>query len=480
MSDHKALWQQCLDCIRSQMAPEQFAMWFKDTRSLGYTDGKLSIRVPSEYFVMQYENRLYDVMRNALIRTYGPGVQIEYTYDMVESQPDSAVTISTSTSDGFSTQTGQQPSGQQANRPTAGQQKVQRTPDSVRGGVIYEEIDPQLNAIYTFENYVCGASNLLPFNIAESIGNNPRKTDFNPFFLYGNTGVGKTHLIQAIGLRVKERYPHARVLYISARQFETQYGAAVRDKRINDFINFYQSMDALIIDDIQELSGKTGTQNVFFPIFNYLHEKGTLLVMSSDRPPVDLEGIMERLINRFKRGITQELPAPDMELRKSILRYKSHKHGLALPEDVIEVIANHATSSVRELEGIVVSLIARATVMNQPVTPQLATVVMQSLVRVHKRQINFDMIVEATAEGFHLDPDVIFSRSRVRDIADARQVIMYLAYKHADLSSKSIGTKLSRSHVTVLHGIKTVENRISVEPAFSQLVDTIERLLHRQ
>ncbi|MCM1318838.1 MAG: chromosomal replication initiator protein DnaA [Muribaculaceae bacterium] len=465
MLDHKELWQRTMTLIQQQLPPDIFNVWFKDAESMGYENGRLTIGVPSEYFVMQYENRLYAVIRKALKEVYGPGVKIDYTYNVVSSDPTSAVTIEKSTSDG----------DKQIKRPQP--QHRQKTSDSVQPEIEYEEVDSQLIDSYTFENYCQGASNRLVYTIAESIGNNPRKTDFNPFFLYGNTGVGKTHLMHAIGLRVKENHPNARVLYVRARTFENQYGNAVREKHINDFINFYQSIDVLLIDDIQELTGKPGIQNAFFQIFSYLHQKGTLLVMTSDRPPVSLEGIMERLVNRFKWGVTEQLPGPDLDLRKSILRKKSVKNGLALSEDVINVIATNVTDSVRELEGIVVSLIARAALMNQPITPQLASVVMQSTVKLTKRRINFDMIVEMVAQQFDLDPDVVFSRSRVRDIADARQVIMYLAYKLTDLSSKMIGYKLNRSHVTVLHGIKTTENRISLEPSFAQQIQAIEQTL---
>lgn len=461
MADHKELWQQCLAAIHSQLTDDVFGVWFKDATSVGFENNRLTICVPSEYFVMQYENRLYRVLRSAINKVYGTGVKVEYTYNVVSTDPSTKVTIEKSTS------------GDKPKKPV-------KTPESVMQGVVYEEVDPQLNENYTFENYCCGASNRLPYTIAESVGNNPRKTDFNPFFLYGNTGVGKTHLIQAIGHRVKQNNPEARVLYVRARTFANQYGTAVRDKRVNDFVNFYQSIDVLLIDDIQELSGQAGIQKAFFQIFSYLHLKGTLLVMTSDRPPVDLEGIMERLVNRFKWGVTENLPAPDLELRKSILRKSSSKNGLALPEDVIDVIARNVTDSVRELEGIVLTLITRATLINQPITPQLATVVMQSTVKVAKRHINFDMIVECTAQEFDLDPDVIFSRSRVRDIADARQVIMYLAYKLTNLSSKVIGSKLSRSHVTVLHGIKSIENRCSSDPQFAIRTKQIEQTLQNQ
>lgn len=445
------------------MQAEVFDVWFRNTESVNFKDGKVTLSVPSEYFVTQYEHRFYNVMRSAFRKVYGAGVKIEYTYNVVGSDPSSSVTIESSS-----------PSAS-INNPIVKQ--TARPANPINSGVLYEEVDSQLNPIYNFENYCVGNSNKLPFTIAEFIGNNPRKTDFNPFFLYGSTGVGKTHLIQAIGIRVKEKIPTARVLYITARIFENQYGNAVREKKINDFINFYQSIDVLLIDDIQELTGKPGIQNAFFPIFNFLHQKGKLLIMTSDRPPVELDGIMDRLLNRFKWGVTEILPGPDAELRRQILRQKSAKNGLALPESVIEVIANHVTESVRELEGVVMSLITRATLLNLPITPELAKVVMQSAVKVQKRKVNFDMIVEATAAHYNLDADVIFSRSRVRDISDARQAIMYLASKHTDLSSTSIGYKLGRTHVTVLHGIKTVENRMGVEAAFQESIESIEKAL---
>lgn len=464
-TDHKTLWQRCLALIRDRIPADVFGVWFKDAESLSYENGKLNIGVPSHFFVEQYENRFFAVLRNALVTVYGPHVKIEYTYNVVSEDPTTAVTIENATS-----------GDEEARQKKA---KAEKANTFVKQGVVYEDVDPQLNPIYTFENYCHGSSNKLPFTIAESIGNNPRKTDFNPFFLYGNTGVGKTHLIQAIGLRIKELYPEAHVLYIHSRDFVNQYGNAAKNKKHNDFINFYQGFDALLIDDIQELAGKPGTQEAFFPIFNHLHQSHKLLIMTSDRPPVELSDIMDRLINRFKWGVTEMLPGPDLELRKQILRHKSEKSGLNLPEDVIDVIASHVTDSVRELESIVLSLIARAALLNQEIDRDLAKAVMQSTVKVTKHKINFDMIVEAAAEQFDLDPDVIFSRSRVRDIADARQVIMYLAHRLTDLSSKMIGYKLSRSHVTVLHGIKTIENRIAVEPVFARQIKDIEQALKR-
>lgn len=460
--DHKKLWQQCLHIISGKLPAKVFDTWFTPAESLAYADGKVSIGVPSESFVSLYESdEYYEVLRNALRAVYGPGIKIEYTYNVVSADPTSAVTIESATP---STGVGMRHAGAQPARQND-------------GGVIYETVDSQLNPVYNFENYCVGESNRLAYTIAENLGSNPGNTVFNPFFLYGSTGVGKTHLIQAVGIRVKEQYPRARVLYTTSRTFENQYGTAVRDKKVNEFINYYQGIDVLLIDDIQELSGKAGTQNAFYPIFNYLHQKGKILVMTSDRPPVELDGIMDRLISRFKWGVIEVLPTPDLELRKQILRRKSAKNGLNLSPEVIDVIAAHVTDSVRELEGVVISLITRATLLNQEITPELAQIVMQSAVKLTKRKINFDMIVEATAAHFNIDVDVIFSRSRLRDINDARQMIMYLAHKLTDLSSKSIGYKLNRTHVTVLHGIKTVADRIAVSPAVAQSASEIEHAL---
>lgn len=464
-TNHKELWQQCLAIIKDNLSPEQFETWFAQTESLGYDDGKVTLYVPSDYFREQYEDRFYNILLKAMRRVYGPKVELQYSLEYIKGDPDSAVTLASA-----------EKSTMLTNRTVI---STQKEPNPFEPSVQYADIDSQLNPTYNFENYCVGDSNKLAHTIAEFIGNNPNRNDFNPFFLYGTTGVGKTHLIQAIGIRVKEKMPQARVLYITSRIFENQYGTAVNKKKINDFINFYQSIDVLLIDDIQELSSKLGTQQAFYPIFNYLHQKGKKLIMTSDRPPVELDGIMERLINRFKWGVTEVLPKPDLELRKKILIQKAAKSGLNLSDEVINYIAENVTDSIRELEGIVLSLITRATILNLPITVDLARIVMQFAVNTTKKKINFDMIVEAVASYYNIDVDVIFTKNRVRDIADARQVIMYLANKHTDLSSTSIGYKLARTHATVLYGIKAVENRMCNEKDLVEAINTIEQTLKK-
>ena len=445
MANHKELWKHCLEIIKSNIHETQFQSWFQPVESIGFENGVVTLRLPSDFFREQYEGRFFPILSKTMKRVYGANVRLQYTIEVVNKDPESAVIIES------------------------------QTPSNI---VRYEDIDSQLNLTYNFENYCVGNSNKLVHTIAEYIGNNPNKVDFNPVFLYGPTGVGKTHLIQAIGIRVKEVKPSARVLYITARVFENQYGQAVHDKKVTDFINFYQSIDVLLIDDIQEIAGKVGTQKAFFPIFNHLHQKGKQIIMTSDRPPVELDGIMERLINRFSWGVTEVLPKPDLELRKQIINQKSRKNGLALSEDVVELIAEYATDSVRELEGVIMSLITRASILNHPVTADLARVVMKSTVKITKK-INFEMIVETTAAAYNFDSDVIFTKNRMRNIADARQVVMYLANKFTDLSSTMIGAKLGRTHATVLHGIKNVQNRIGVEKSFAEFIDQIETTLKK-
>ncbi|MBQ2439807.1 MAG: chromosomal replication initiator protein DnaA [Muribaculaceae bacterium] len=445
MANHKELWQHCLEIIKSNIHETQFQSWFQPVESIGFENGVVTLRLPSDFFREQYEGRFFPILSKTMKRVYGANVRLQYTIEVVNKDPESAVIIES------------------------------QTPSNI---VRYEDIDSQLNLTYNFENYCVGNSNKLVHTIAEYIGNNPNKVDFNPVFLYGPTGVGKTHLIQAIGIRVKEVKPSARVLYITARVFENQYGQAVHDKKVTDFINFYQSIDVLLIDDIQEIAGKVGTQKDFFPIFNHLHQMCKQIIMTSDRPPVELDGIMERLINRFSWGVTEVLPKPDLELRKQIINQKSRKNGLALSEDVVELIAEYATDSVRELEGVIMSLITRASILNHPVTADLARVVMKSTVKITKK-INFEMIVETTAAAYNFDSDVIFTKNRMRNIADARQVVMYLANKFTDLSSTMIGAKLGRTHATVLHGIKNVQNRIGVEKSFAEFIDQIETTLKK-
>lgn len=465
--DFKIKWEKCLEIIRDNIGKVKTNTWFSPSHPLRFEGNRLTLGIPSRFFYEKYEDEFYSILTSTLRKVFGENVQLGYELLVIDKDDASKVTIM-----------GSQKSHAVKNKFIQSMQVS--SPVSGKKSTAAPDFDPQLNESLTFENYCVGESNRLPHTIAEYIANNPGKNDFNPFFLYGEVGVGKTHLIQAIGIRVKERNPNAKVLFVTLRQFQNLMANATINKQIPSFLNWFQQMDVLLIDDLQELSHKDGTANVLFPIFNYLHQNGKALVFTCDRPPMELDGIADRLIDRFKWGVTEKLPKPDLALRKKILTFKASKNGLCLPPEVIDLIAERSTGSVRELEGIVMGIYLRSINQNAPIDLQLAQDVMRNFVKkVEHKTINFDMIVEATADFYRLNPDVIFSKSRVRDIADARQVIMYLSHKLTSLSSSAIGQKLNRRHATVLHGISAIADRLPYAKELSVAVEKIEEELKR-
>ena len=292
-------------------------------------------------------------------------------------------------------------------------------------------------------------------------------------FVFGPAGVGKTHLIQAIGIRVKEKNPRARVLYVTARLFQSQYTAAAA-KNINSFFHFYQSIDTLIVDDVQDLQNMPGTQNTFFHIFNHLRLHDRQIIMSSDRSPAEMEGFDERLLSRFKWGMQVELERPDIELRRDVLKLKAEQDGIVIPSDVAEFIASNVTSSVREIEGVMVSLMAHATVLDREISLDLARRVIANAVKINRRQVNFEMIADAVAEYYNIDADKIFTKVRKREVSDARQVVMYLAKKLAKMPLTTIGHKLDRTHATVIYACSNIENRLATEKKLASDINAIE------
>lgn len=470
--DFKVKWQRCLDIIRDNIGQVRYDAWFACARALKFEGNRLTIGLPSQFFYEKYEDDFYNLLSSALRRVFGEGIKLNYEVGIIANDASARVTLSSPSRsqavNGRFIQSLQQPEAMAMQRPQ---------PDAGGRG-----FDPQLNSSLNFENYCVGDSNRLPFTIAEYIANNPHKSDFNPFFLYGDVGVGKTHLIQAIGIRIKERNPNAKVLFTTLRQFQNLYANAVIQKKVPGFINWFQQMDALLFDDLQELSLKTKTgDDALFPVFNHLHQNGKQLIFTCDRPPMALEGIADRLIDRFKWGITEKLEKPDANLRRKILAHKSARNGLHLPEDVISVVADTAINSVRELEGVVMGILTRSITLNAPITVDLAKAVMANSIRnkPETKPLNFEMIVDATAEYYHLNPDVIFSKSRVRDIADARQMIMYLSNKLTGLSSSAIGFKLNRRHATVLHGISAIKDRLPFSKEIAQAAECIEASLRQ-
>lgn len=453
---HTELWAECCAYIRDVIEPIQYDTWFRDITSVKFENGVLELLVKSGYFADQLEERFLGVLKSGINKVYGPGVKLYYVYDTVKDDHSSAVKLkSAAPSPTIMAQSTAQPANPFTAKPN-------------------QTIDSQLNPRYTFENYCLSNSNKIAGSIGESIADNPSIKTFNPLFIFGPTGVGKTHLIQAIGIRLKETNPESRVLYVTARLFESQYPAAVAKGNTNSFFHFYQSIDTLIIDDIQDLQKKPGTQNTFFHIFNHLHQNNKQIIMSSDCAPADMDGFEARLLSRFKWGMSVALDKPDIELRRDVLRLKAAQDGLQISDEVLEFIAANVTDSIRELEGIVVSLLAHATVLNKPITVDLARVVLSNAVKMSRRQVNFEMIAQAVAAHYGIDADLLFTKTRKREISDPRQVLMYLAKKIAKMSTTTIGNRISRSHATVIYACNNIEERLGVEKKLVQDIQAIE------
>jgi chromosomal replication initiator protein len=325
-----------------------------------------------------------------------------------------------------------------------------------------------------------GNSNKLARTAGISIGNEPGKNIFNPLFVYGQSGVGKTHLANAIGVMTKQLHPEKRVLYVSANTFQIQYTDAVRSNTVNDFLNFYQTIDVLIVDDIQEFAGKTGTQNTFFHIFNHLHQTGKQLILTSDRSPIVMVGLEQRLLTRFKWGLSAEIEKPDFDLRRSILESKIYRDGLEIPEEVVDFIAEHVVDNVRDLEGVLVSLLAHSTLANMPIDIALAEKVISRIVNITRKVNTVEKIRDVVCEYFSLSVDAISTKSRKREVVQARQIAMYLSKQLTKSSLSSIGTVIGqRDHATVLHACKIVNDLMDCDKNFRTSVREIEEKLKK-
>lgn len=456
------LWGKCLNIIRNNVEATAFKTWFACTKPASYADKVLTLFVPSHYVYEHIENNYVDLLGAVIDRVFGADTELNYRV-LTDSQHQ--LTVSQGS--------------EQQKRPhlSSNEAKVvvgNVAPDAIP--VPVQDLNPMLRSNYSFENFIEGLSNRLPRAAAESIALKPGKTVFNPLFLYGASGVGKTHLANAIGLKVKELYPEKRVLYVSAHLFKVQYTDSVRKNTVNDFINFYQSIDVLIIDDIQEFVGVEKTQNTFFHIFNHLHQNGKQLIMTCDRPPVMLQGIEDRLITRFKWGLTAEIERPNLELRRSILADRVRREGISLAPSVLEYVAENVTDSVRELEGILISLHAHSALYGREIDLALAERVVSKAVRVVEKELTVEDIIRSTCEYYHVKDESIYTSSRKRDIVLARQVAMYLTHKHLpNLSLARIGQCIgSKDHSTVLHACRTIEEQIGVDKAVELAVEDIE------
>jgi chromosomal replication initiator protein DnaA len=459
----KQLWKDCLTVIRDIVPQAAYEAWFEPIIPLSYEDRKFTIQVPSQFFYEYLEEKYVNVLKMTLVRVFGEGTTLKYRV-MVSGQ-------TKETSGKSITYPGEESKTIRTHNPNT----VDATKAPGPFKVASQDLDSQLNPRYNFDNFFEGVSNKLIRAVSEKIALDPGKTAFNPLFIYGPSGVGKTHICHAIGVKIREMYPDKRVLYVSSNLFRLQYTDAVRKNITNDFISFYQSIDVLILDDIHELISLTKTQEIFFQIFNNLHQLGKQLVLTCDRAPVDLNGMEERLISRLKWGMTAQIERPDPELRKKILRNKINHEGLEIPEDVFNFITDNVTENVRDLEGILVSLMANSVINNKEIDLTLARQVISQTVRLEKKQLTIKKIQEIVCRYFNLDEALILTPSRKREIVQARQITMFLAKKYTESSFAHIGKIVGdKDHATVLHACKLVRDQIEISRTFRSTMDAIE------
>ena len=460
-NSHKALWDDCLRLIQANVTEQQFKTWFAPIVFESYSEANntLLVQVPSPYVYEYLEQYYVGLLSKVLVRVFGTKVVLRYR---VLTDKGHGI-VQDIDSEG--------PSEIEIPRPLRGGNQAPTVLDAATP----QQLNPQLDPKKTFQNFIEGNSNKLPRTVGLSIAEHPGKTTFNPFFIFGPSGCGKTHLINAIGVRCKETYPQKRVLYVSARLFQVQFTDSVRHNTTNDFINFYQSIDVLIVDDIQEWINSPKTLDTFFHIFNHLFRCGKQIILASDRPPVDLQGMKDRLLTRFACGLIAELEKPNVQLCVDILNAKCRRDGLKIASDVIQYIAETANGSVRDLEGVVNSLMAYSIVYNSNIDLRLAERIIKRAVKVDDHPLTIDDILEKVCGHFRVEQRHVFSKSRKREYVQARQVSMYLAQKYTKMPAGRIGQLIgNRDHSTVIHSCNTIEKRLKIDKAFSAELSSIE------
>jgi chromosomal replication initiator protein len=471
-STAESIWENCLEFIKDNINPQAYKTWFLPIKAVKLTDTALSIQVPSRFFYEWLEEHYIKLLKTALTKELGAGAKLIYAIKMEN------------TLNGMEPFTEKIPS---SNRSFSNSQNVDapvrsKSPELknpfVIPGIRHVKIESQLNPSYNFDTFLEGDSNRLARSAGMAVSNKPGGTSFNPLLIFGGVGLGKTHLAHAIGVGIKENYPDKTVLYISAEKFTQQFIESVRKNNRNDFIHFYQIVDVLIVDDIQFFAGKSGTQDVFFHIFNHLHQNGKQVILTSDKKPVDMQDIEQRLLSRFKWGLSAELNHPDYETRVSIIKNKLYRDGVEMEEDIINYLADNIKTNIRELEGAIISLIAHSSFNHKDITIELAKKIVENYVKNTKREISIDQIQKVVSDYFQMDVETLQSKTRKRHIVQARQLAMYFSKKMTKASLASIGSKIGkRDHATVLHACKTVDNLASTDKQFHKYVEDLRKKL---
>lgn len=467
------VWENCLQVIKDNIHYQSFKTWFEPIKPLKLENNVLTIQVPSQFFYEWLEEHYINLLKKTIKKELGSEGRLEYSIIMDNSRnQNKPYSIKIPTSNRKATQNPLVNMPIDLNR---GQSRDIPNPFIIPG-LKKIKVQSQLVDTYSFDNYVEGDCNRLARSAGYAVSENPGKTSFNPLYLYSNVGLGKTHLAHAIGLQVKNNFPKLTVLYVSTEQFTAQYIESVRNNNQNDFVHFYQMIDVLIVDDIQFLAGKEKTQDIFFHIFNFLHQKSKQIIITSDKPPVEMKGMEPRLLSRFKWGLAADLQMPDLETRIAILQKRIYSDGMEIPYEVVEYLAYSITTNVRELEGALISIMAQSSLNKKAINLELARSMIDKFVKSTTREISIDYIQKVVCDYFNLPIDVINSKTRKREIVQARQLAMFFAKKHTKSSLATIGLHCgNKDHATVLHACRTINNLVETDKQFRIYVDDLDK-----
>jgi len=466
----RGVWLACLELVKEGVNSQSFKTWFEPIIPVNLSGTTLTIQVPSQFFSDWLEEHYGGLINSTISRVLGAHAALEYAVNTEEhpvevdahfyhpvAVPEKPIVHVV------------QPVPFQAGTPSS---RMMR--ESTWGAQHQSSLNPR----YTFDNFIKGDSNQLARAAASAVANNPRGTTFNPLVIYGGTGLGKTHLIQAIGNYALAHGKASRMSYVSSEKFTVEFVDAIQSDRIRDFSTFYRSMDILIVDDIQFFSGKEKTQDNFFHTFNELHQVGKQIVLSSDRPPKEIKGLDDRLLSRFQWGLTADIQPPDLETRIAILRKKTEDDGIDLPPDVVECIATNVTSNIRELEGCLIGILAKASLEGKEITVDLAREVLRVVVGDIKSPITIEEIQRVVSDYFNIPGDLIRAKTRKQEVVNARQIAMYLAKDLTNSSLKTIGLHFGgRDHSTVIHACQSVEDQMHIDPKYQANVIQTKRKL---
>ncbi len=460
LKNHATVWDSCLQTIRRSVNLQSFRTWFEPIKPVRLENNALTIQVPNKFFYEWLEEHYVALLKTTIRHELGDKGRLEYQILMSNGRK-KAKNEALQNKDSYS----------------PGMIDIQNVKNPfVIPGIKKLKVDPKLNPTYTFDTLIEGDCNRLARSAGLAIAKKPGTTSFNPLVIFGDVGLGKTHLAQAVGNEVMTKFPDKSVLYVSSEEFTNQIIQSIKNNAVNDFVNFYQLIDVLIVDDIQFLANKQKTQEIFFHIFNQIHQSGRQIILTSDRPPKDLDGMEERLISRFKWGLSADLQIPDLETRMAILESKMNREGVEIPADVLEFICYNIKNNIRELEGVLVSLIAQSSLNRREIDMGLAKEVIKNFVTQLNKEITVEFIQSLVADHFEVGVDKLQGKTRKRQVVIARQLSMYLAKNLTDKSLKAIGETFGgRDHSTVIYSCKTVQDLMETDLILKDTVSELEK-----